>query len=131
MINLPWISVQEKYKADWPHPFSEIVFQRIFQSDWHRIFFTLQNFKFSNHVLPFLNQYHYSKYDADRPSCSCDMATLWILGSDWAGVFSLVDSRILQSDWPRAYSAMSNLKSPTYLLNFLNLYLHAKNLISS
>ena len=41
--------------------------------------------------------------------------------------WNTVDSRIMKSDWPRAFLTMLNLKFTNHYLHFLNLYLHAKN----
>lgn len=43
----------------------------------------------------------------------------------------IVNSRILQSDWPKAFLLMPNLKFTNHFLHFLNSYLHAKKQVDS
>ena len=73
--------------------------------------YTKAKLKFYNPSSKFLNLYLQAKTE------------VYLSTFNW----NLVDSKILQSDWPSAFSMKRRKNFTNHLLGFLNLHLHAKN----
>ena len=103
-----------KNLADWPNGFWDMADMNA--AIWlAKSNYTKAKLKFYNPSSRFLNLYLQAKTE------------VYLSTFNW----NLVDSKILQSDWPSAFSMKRRKNFTNHLLGFLNLHLHAKNEVNS